>query len=53
MTGLVSEKRPVVEKVEHKDADVPEDQDTVDLNPSDTSPSHDSWDIPAFLRQKR
>ena len=53
MTGLVSEKRLVVEKVEHKDADVPEDQDTVDLNPSDTSPSHDSWDIPAFLRQKR
>ena len=53
MTGLVSEKRPVVEKVEHKAADVPEDQDTVDLNPSDTSPSHDSWDIPAFLRQKR
>ncbi|MDP1743237.1 MAG: cell division protein FtsZ [Candidatus Amesbacteria bacterium] len=53
MTGLVSEKRPIVEKVEHKDADVPEDQDTVDLNPSDTSPSHDSWDIPAFLRQKR
>lgn len=53
MSGLVSEKRPVVPTVEQKDADVPEDQDTVDLNPSDTSPSHDSWDIPAFLRQKR
>lgn len=58
MSGLVSEKRPVEpkryeEKVEQKDADVPDDQDQVDFNPTDATVSHDTWDIPAFLRQKR
>lgn len=59
MTGLVSEKRQVVEtkryeeKVELKDTDVPEDQDQTEFTLPDSTVSHDSWDIPAFLRQKR
>jgi cell division protein FtsZ len=58
MLGLVSEKRPVEpkryeERIEQKDADTVDDRDKIDYNPSDNNVSHDSWDIPAFLRQKR
>ena len=46
MSGLVSEKRPVVEPVE------PEDNSSPGEN-LDHKIDHDNWDIPAFLRQRR
>ncbi len=46
MSGLVSEKRPVVEPVEQIDTSSQDDQ-------SDAKIDHDNWDIPAFLRQRR
>jgi len=46
MSGLVSEKRSIVEPVE------PEDNSSQDDN-LDHKVDHDNWDIPAFLRQRR
>ncbi|MEK7163940.1 MAG: cell division protein FtsZ [Patescibacteria group bacterium] len=46
MSGLVSEKRPVVEP------DEPEDNSSPGEN-LDHKIDHDNWDIPAFLRQRR
>ncbi len=52
MSGLVSEKRPVVEPKKYE-----EQIEQVDSNSQDDSPDpkidHDNWDIPAFLRQRR
>lgn len=46
MSGLVSEKRPVVEPIEQTDSNPQDDQ-------PDPKIDHDNWDIPAFLRQRR
>ena len=47
MTGIVSEKKPVLQTPEPEPVQFVEKEETVlDTNPGD-------WDIPAFLRQKR